>query len=292
MTVILDCDPGNSIPKANVDDSLVIATLAGLAKPMVDLIVTVFGNTPAEIGYQCADSLLRQFNFECLLACGARRPLSGNKEFWADKLNHPKCSLTQANSVDLSNYDSAQVIATGPLTNIARAIQSGYLPQHVYLMGGAIGFEQLVDTNFAVDPKSAYLVFEADVPLTVVPLDVTRTTCWSLSDWERNYAQLSHRGAATADFIDSWLRPWIAHSQRTRPVAGMWIHDLVALVTYLEDIAFFSDAITSRESKKASVDCNTGKLYLEHSGREIELVTKVDNHALNNFIDFGLAGLC
>src|SRR6185503_14967806 len=74
------------------------------------------------------------------------------------------------------------VVCTGPLTNLALAVQRS--PQvvkdiaEVVLMGGAIGMPgnttPTAEYNIYADPEAAAIVFNQDWPLTMVGLDVTR----------------------------------------------------------------------------------------------------------------------
>jgi inosine-uridine nucleoside N-ribohydrolase len=72
------------------------------------------------------------------------------------------------------------LIATGPLTNVATALQRdpGLVQrlQRVVLMGGAIGLGNVTpaaEFNIAADPEAARALFECGVPITMVPLEVT-----------------------------------------------------------------------------------------------------------------------
>ena len=74
------------------------------------------------------------------------------------------------------------VVALGPLTNLAKAAERD--PKRlrkvarVVVMGGAVAVPGNVtpgaEFNFYVDPEGAAAVFEAGLPLELVPLDVTR----------------------------------------------------------------------------------------------------------------------
>ncbi|MCP3426160.1 nucleoside hydrolase [Rothia sp. AR01] len=64
MRLIIDCDPGNGVPGANVDDGLAIALALGSeglpgGVERVEAITTVGGNTPARVGAGVARELLR-----------------------------------------------------------------------------------------------------------------------------------------------------------------------------------------------------------------------------------------
>ena len=73
------------------------------------------------------------------------------------------------------------LIATGPLTNVAQAIQRDVETMRrlraLTVMGGAIRVPGNVgpvsEFNFAVDPEAAAIVLGAGLPMTLVPLDVT-----------------------------------------------------------------------------------------------------------------------
>ena len=56
--IIIDCDPGNGIPGANVDDAIALAY--AVRQPAFDVraIWTVFGNTSATEGRAAAEALL------------------------------------------------------------------------------------------------------------------------------------------------------------------------------------------------------------------------------------------
>jgi inosine-uridine nucleoside N-ribohydrolase len=73
-----------------------------------------------------------------------------------------------------------ELLATGPLTNVATAIQRHpdlpRLIRRLTIMGGALiggNVTQTSEFNAYTDPEAAKLVFEAGLPLTMVGLDVT-----------------------------------------------------------------------------------------------------------------------
>lgn len=281
MKLILDCDPGNSIPMANVDDSLAIALLSRLPALHHGIeIITVFGNAPAPVGYDCAQDLLEVFILDLPLACGEAPGSHIETEKRAEKLHHPAAQERDRKVVDYVSYRDASVVAIGPLTNLARAIDKGFIPREVYVMGGAVGFGDLVDTNFAIDPQAAYRVLNCEIPLTSVPLDTTRTTCLSMSRWDSIYKQLSVQDPALADSVDGWLRPWIEYSEKTRPVAGMWVHGVVALIAFLIDHGLAPSQVLNAEQVRLRVDPQSGKLYLRDDGNVATLVTGVNNDEL------------
>mgnify|MGYP000152416237 CR=1 FL=1 len=61
MRIIIDCDPGNGIPGANIDDGLALALAIAAPQIALEMITTVAGNTPVDVGYAVARDLITQF---------------------------------------------------------------------------------------------------------------------------------------------------------------------------------------------------------------------------------------
>ena len=315
LPIIVDCDPGNGIPGANVDDAL--ALVYALRHPELDCraVWTVFGNTPSDTGAKCAQEIvdcaiftnqnpprIRQgsthplhasthrwdhqrkeyaSSLEGVAAWGDGRfvPVAGDGDSSIDEAVAEKlfrdvvdgASAAAATSVD----QKLTIVAIGPLTNIARLLaahpECSELIEQIVLMGGCFGFGDLVDTNFAVDPEAAQIVFDSAIPLTIVPLDTTRTTHMSAERWDRMLNACE--GTDLADALRQWINPWLAFSQQTRPVDGMWVHDLVTL------FALTNPELVTIEEAHCAVN-EAGKLMRRANGRLASVVTAVDNESL------------
>lgn len=225
----------------------------------------MFGNTSAAEGYAAARALLASLNESVSLRRGTDRPSTG-----PDPLPGLVDDLIQAG-------DQVTLVCLGPLTNIARIMAEA--PEAmagvgaIHLMGGCLGHGELVDTNFALDPRAAEIVLASGVPLTITPLDVTRTTELSRADWQA----VRHRAGVRVDLdaIGGWLEPWLEHSARTRPVNGMWLHDLVVLAQLAEPTL----ATTERISVTVAAQPR-GKLVRDPDGTLVHMVTGIDNSQL------------
>ena len=107
------------------------------------------------------------------------------------------------------------VFAFGPLTNVAEAMQQhpeiNAKIEQIVIMGGALkvagnitpsGFKRVdnhtAEWNIYCDPYAAAVVFASQVPVTLVPLDVTNTVPMTWDFYERS-AQL--RLTPAADFV-------------------------------------------------------------------------------------------
>ena len=140
------------------------------------------------------------------VTCGRTTPLQGEHTFpsdWRTRVDdlagltlpdNPAAAAPQS-AVDLltamihSMPDKVTILALGPLTNLAEALQSA--PEimenieMVYIMGGAVdvpgnvgfshaGIDNMVaDWNIYVDPHAAAIVLQSGVPVTLVPLDAS-----------------------------------------------------------------------------------------------------------------------
>ncbi|WP_284977577.1 nucleoside hydrolase [Arthrobacter sp. fls2-241-R2A-200] len=190
----LDCDTG-------IDDALALAYL--LASPRADLvgIGTVSGNVSAAGGARNTLDLLSLAGHpDVPVAIGAHDPQAGTFHGGAPHV-HGENGI---GGVDLPASDrepieasaaellvqlahqyagELQVVAIGPLTNIAQALRlEPKLPQLVAgitIMGGAAlapgNITPVAEANIANDPEAAADVFTADWTVTMVPLDVTMT---------------------------------------------------------------------------------------------------------------------
>lgn len=325
LPIIVDCDPGNGIPGANVDDAL--ALLYVLRHPELDCraVWTVFGNTPSDTGAKCAHEIVDRATLigqaPPRIQQGSTRPLQASTQRWDHQRKEYASSLEGVSAWgagcfvpvagngdssideavaeklfrDVTDAASATaatsagkkvtIVAIGPLTNIARLLaahpECSELVEQIVLMGGCFGFDGLVDTNFAVDPEAARIVFDSAIPLTIVPLDTTRTTHMSGERWERILKACADEDLAEA--LRRWINPWLAFSQQTRPVDGMWVHDLVTL------FALANPELVTVEDVHCAVN-KAGKLIRSSDGRLASVVTAVDNEGLLGALERVIAG--
>jgi len=200
--VIIDTDPG-------IDDAL--AFLLALQSPELEIVAvtTVSGNVPVEIATTNIFTVLSLLPLieKPPVARGASRPLKKDPFFathfhgddglgelhrFRDVSGNPRYA---PQSITLSDRDAVHeilhqlsitsepitVIALGPLTNIAAAIEKDRVTMkkihRIVLMGGAIGvpgnITPVAEFNIYFDPHAASIVFDSGIPLTVVGLDVT-----------------------------------------------------------------------------------------------------------------------
>ena len=190
--IIIDTDPGQ-------DDA--IAILLALASPEIELLglTCVAGNVPLPLTVKNARTICELAGrTDVAIHAGCERPLRrelvtaehvhGKTGLDGMTLPDPTMPLAEGHAVDfivetLRREPSGTVTLCpiGPLTNIATALRAApdIVPRirRIVLMGGAYfevgNITPAAEFNIYVDPEAAEVVFNSDVPLTVMPLDVT-----------------------------------------------------------------------------------------------------------------------
>jgi pyrimidine-specific ribonucleoside hydrolase len=181
-----------------------------LSHPNVDLrAITVSGTGEAHCAPGVSNALglvALSRHAEIPVACGRETPLAGDHEFPAEwrraadgaygidlPAGAEPSSLSASDlilDIARNSTEPVTIVAVGPLTNIAEAIQKEpeIAPRirEIYVMGGAVnvagnvglsrvGIEnEFAEWNIYIDPTAANIVFDSGIPVTLVPLDATR----------------------------------------------------------------------------------------------------------------------
>jgi len=251
--IIIDCDPGNGIAGANTDDGLAIALALASPALSLELITTVAGNTPCELGTRVAKDLVTRLGLAIPVVQGAQQALEEDPAPWRDALDNrviesglstlwqdvrqpadlPADAGEAADAIGkliCDNPGEITLVAIGPLTNVALAMQRypamAEAVAEIVIMGGVFALDDYIkDTNFGLDPEAAHQVLHSGATLTLVPMDVTTQTLLTQQDLTRLTA-VDH---PLTQFVRETLRPWIDYSMQTRQLAGCWIHDALVI---------------------------------------------------------------
>jgi pyrimidine-specific ribonucleoside hydrolase len=243
VPIILDCDPGH-------DDA--IALLLALASPELDLlgVTTTYGNqTLAKTTANALRVLELVERTDVPVAAGAERPLQ--RELVVAAHVHGESGLDGPSLPDATTAAAAEdavafiaravktssqpvsVVATGPLTNVARYLQSHGAEgvERIVLMGGAIAegnFTPAAEFNIWCDPEAAAIVFESGLDVTMIGLDVTHQALLGGATEERLRAS-GRIGSFVADLNVFFTR----YHRETYGWEGAPIHDAVAVAHVL-----------------------------------------------------------
>lgn len=209
-----------------------------------------------------------------------RQPLAiGASEWIADELlRRPSHSL--------------RILALGPLTNVARLVESRPVASRrlagVIAMGGAVrevgNVTRFAEFNIAADPEAASIVFGSGVPVTLVLLDVTRKV---LADraWNATLLVKGGKAARTAHtLIEAYLRNLEARLSARSESKGATaqalapkfpMHDPCVVLRVIDPGLFGSETlplriVTDRSERDGATIIDSG------AGKPVEVLTKVD----------------
>jgi len=238
--VLLDCDPGH-------DDA--IAILLALASPELDVcgITTVAGNQTIEKTTRNAQVVLALAGREDVpVARGAEKPLV--RELRTAPNVHGETGLDGPTDLPNPSHRPSQspaweflreqlcpgvvLVPTGPLTNVAIALDHGARPETIVWMGGAAGEGNVTpqaEFNAFVDPDAAARVFAAGADLTMVGLDVTHKAL-ARDEHRERLRRAGRAGRFVAELLDFYGR---FHAERYG-WDGSPIHDALAVAVVID----------------------------------------------------------
>jgi purine nucleosidase len=180
LRLLLDCDPG-------LDDAVALAL--AMTSPELEVlgVSTVAANAPIDVVTVNAERVMERLACPCPLFQGAAQPLTikarHSTDLWGGDGILPLAPPAHApKRLDREGFErlaqEADVVcAIGSLTNIAGLIARGRGPRRLVIMGGALGRGNATahaELNIWADPHAAQIVFASGIPITLVPLDITR----------------------------------------------------------------------------------------------------------------------
>ena len=217
LPAILDCDTGH-------DDAMAIL----LAARTLDLrgVTTVHGNATVERTTVNTCKVLELAGLDDVpVAVGAAQSLKrrishapgvhGVTGMDGPDLPSPSIQPVAETALELiartaAEVDGLHLVATGPLTNIAAALQAGgeELAARIAglsLMGGSTGqgnASAVAEFNVWADPEAADVVFRSGIPIRMVGLNVTRQVPATAGHRQRVRALGTRTAVAVAELLD------------------------------------------------------------------------------------------
>lgn len=201
LKVIYDTDPG-------VDDAMALLLMARHPGIEVVGICSSFGNATIDTTTRNALYLKERFGLAAPVARGAAGPITGAEPSEPPSFVHgdnglgnidlPPVTATEDPRpahrliIDLVRESPGEitVIAVGRMTNLALALaeapEIATQVRRIVVMGGAFGrnghygnVTPVAEANIWGDPTAADIIFGANWPVSIVPLDVTQETVMS-----------------------------------------------------------------------------------------------------------------
>jgi purine nucleosidase len=250
IRVIFDTDIGT-----DVDDCLALAFLLGSSELRIEAITTVYGDVELR-ARMCRKLLALRGRGDVPVYEGIRNPLLKLEPvYWPghegkglldpdddipDGTGEHAAAHAAGHAVDIliervmAAPGGIDVLAVGPLTNIAAAIirepRFAEAVAKLTIMGGHIGTHErpgpLAEHNIKCDPEAAHVVFSSGAPIELVPLDVTLRATIDAAGVERIRAADTPYHEAVADQV-ALYPPFTERGERT------FLHDPLAAASLL-----------------------------------------------------------
>ena len=283
INIIFDTDPG-------VDDAF--ALLYALNHPNINVlgITTVFGNVPVETSTKNALILSEMAHKGTIVYQGANKPLERKVTNYPSFIhghdglgdtNHPQ-SKFNASKLDAAqfiineineNSGNINLVAVGPLTNIANAIKQdpsiANKVNSLLIMGGSWlaggNITPVAEANIYNDPEAAEIVFKSGLPIIMVGLDVTHKVFLSQKDIDK-LSSLNNSGK----FLKKISNIYMKFYKDTRNMDGCFFHDATAVIA-MTNPEFFKYKVARVYVSQDNLTRGQTVVYLKDLKHETEI---------------------
>ncbi len=291
--VIIDTDPG-------IDDALAILLLT--KSPLIEVvaITTVAGNKDIQTVTNNAARILTQLSSTVPLYSGAAKPLKrdlttgqvmgdsglGNvKNIAKSKLNN--LAVRRLLQIVNSQPQKISIVAIGPLTNIAQAIQVDPCfeknVKEIIIMGGAIetygNMNRVAEFNFFVDPKAAQIVINSTCKKTLIPLD----RCYEVPLLTADFQLL--KSSPLQQFVMEMIIPYIANLAQFEGQSGAIVYDALAAYFLLNPKAYKTLPMNIQIETAGKLTrgmCVCERRPTEQASPNVDVVTQINREAFKH----------
>jgi pyrimidine-specific ribonucleoside hydrolase len=253
--IIIDTDPG-------IDDAMAIFLALRSQELKVEAITPVAGNVPLDFTLPNALRLVEiAGRTDIPVAAGASHPLvrrlvtaghvHGVNGLAGVDFPEPKTKPVRETAPEIirrivrENPGEITIVAVGPLTNVALALRAdpelARMIPAIAIMGGSLSGGNMTpaaEFNLYVDPEAARIVFDANIPLTMVGLDVTRKCLVS----EQHIKRLEAANNPVSQAAGKILRATYERMRHGGEVTDIALHDALAVASLIDH-----DVITRKD---------------------------------------------
>ena len=273
---VIDTDPG-------IDDG--VAILLALQSPEFDILglTTVAGNIGIGTTTRNAGSILALAERSDIpVIAGASEPLSrkgfdtadihGNDGLGGVAFPAPAAPAREgavdwlAETLLREEAGTVDILALGPLTNLAQLIVSHPKAAkrigRIIAMGGAVRERGNIgprsEFNIAADPEAAEIVFRAGLPLTLIPLDVTRKVRATRQTTAKLAAAKSPEAIACGALIDAYFQSTTGGESRPLHDPCVMLFALAPTLFGVETLPLSVDTSNGEDAGALTVDPEQG----------------------------------
>ncbi len=245
--IIMDVDPG-------IDDSLAILFALQSPELQIEGITVVSGNVEVEQATRNALKAVEMSGKKVRVYKGMPLPLvrpyqDATDTHGVDGIGEnfyppPKTEPEKVHAVDFiieqvkENPDELTILALGPLTNLAKAIEEDSETmrkvKRIVLMGGSATYHgncsPVAEYNFWVDPHAAKVVFASGIEVTMVGLDVTHRIVFT-----PHLREIVHQlRTPLSQYVYEITRFYVDFHWKQEKTIGCVINDPLAVATLIQ----------------------------------------------------------
>jgi inosine-uridine nucleoside N-ribohydrolase len=261
--LVVDSDNGLGSPRGDVDDGLGLIALFRSGLPIA-AVASVFGNTEEWRARANHAALAALCGYGGPVLAGAAGPLRG------------KAMPSEASRFLVGGSGPWRVVALGPLTNLAAALEAGPDVAGRLVEVVAVGGNRTsrgrwpplwpYEFNLTADPRATRVVVESRVPLSLVPLDVAHRLAVTPAD-------LAALPGALGEHVRRHAARWFRRAVLVRGRRAFPVWDLVAALYVVDPASCETESTVARLHR-------TGWLELGAGTRPVTLVRAFDPRAL------------
>lgn len=270
MLVFHDTDLGSDI-----DDAYALTALLRSDRVQLAGVGSVYSDAVGRA--RCAQAFVEACAADVPVYVGCDDPTAGDWPERVDALHAPACSPLPEIQTDQTAAEAIcalaeahpgrlTILATGPLTNIAAALEQRPAlagEAELVIMGGCLD-GVTSEWNFTCDPTAAAAVLGSEIPIRLIPLDVTV----HLPLGEEGVRQIAENPSAVCRLLSGCWKIQMGYNETDTPL----LHDAAAAAAILwPELCTFED-------KTLALDPATG-LVTQGAGRTVSVLTELETDA-------------
>jgi inosine-uridine nucleoside N-ribohydrolase len=297
--IILDVDPG-------VDDA--VAMCLALHEPLLDVLAVTAtgGNVSPDQATEIVQAIVEHLDpprlprlgaaaSDQILRCDSRHLFGVNglcgAHFAVAQRHHRHSSVKVICDEVRAAPGEVTIVATGPLSNIAAALQLqpdlAALVGHLIILGGTLSgpgnVTAAAEFNIYCDAEAARAVFHSPITKTLIPVDLTSRIVLDMGVLDQIPDGNSKRGELLRQILPGAFRAYRQHLG----VEGIRLHDTVAVVAALRPELFTTERMHGDVETDGTLTYGAtvfDRRHLPESPPNMDVAVDMDTKAVTDLI--------